>query len=145
MKLIIKKDEKQKEPIITIHYATQDEKMTKLIEIINNFYLTIVGKLDNEDYILNLDDIYYFEAVDNRVFAYSLDKVYEVSYKILELTSLLKETPFLQTSRTVILNISKITKVSQLVNGRMLAMLDNKEKIIISRAYAQNFKRKLNS
>ena len=145
MKLIVEKDEEQLEPTIIIRCATQDEKIKKLIEVINSYYLTIIGKLANEEYVLNLEDLYYFEAVDNHVFAYSIDKVYEVNYKIAELNDLLQETSFLQISRTVILNIRKIKKVSQLVNGRMLASLVNKEKMIISRAYAQNLKRKLNN
>ena len=39
----------------------------------------------------------------------------------------------------------KIKKISKIVNGRMLAILSNQEKIIISRAYAQNLKAKLKS
>ena len=50
---------------------------------------------------------------------------------------------FVQISRTVILNIDKINRVSTLVNGRILAVLINKEKQIITRAYAHEFKQKL--
>ena len=44
---------------------------------------------------------------------------------------------------TIILNIRKIKKVTTLVNGRILAQLNNGEKMIITRVYAQNFKQKL--
>lgn len=144
MKLKIEKDDNQKELVIVIRCANIDAKIEKLVETINSFYLTIIGKLNNEEYVLNIDEIYYFDAVDNRVFAYLENDVYEVNYKILELTELLKTTAFIQISRTVILNIRKIAKISQLVNGRMLAYLDNGEKVIISRAYAQEFKKKIN-
>ena len=43
----------------------------------------------------------------------------------------------------IFLNIRKIKKVTTLVNGRILAQLNNGEKMIITRVYAQNFKQKL--
>ncbi len=145
MKVIIEEDNKIKEPTITIRCPQTDQKINRLVEIINSYYLTLTGKINNEEYVLKLDDIFYFEAVDNRVFAYTSDKIYEVSYKITELNEMLKDTSFLQIARTVILNIAKIDRISKMVNSRLLAILTNQEKIIISRAYAQNLKQKLKS
>lgn len=145
MKVIIEEDQKINEPTITIRCAHTDQKINRLVEIINSYYLTLTGKINNEEYVLKLDDIFYFEAVDNRVFAYTSDKIYEVTYKITELNEMLKDTSFLQIARTVILNIGKIERISKMVNSRLLAILTNQEKIIISRAYAQNLKQKLKS
>lgn len=145
MKVIIEKDEKYKESTVIIRCAETDQKINRLVEIINSYYLTLTGKINNEEYVLKLDDIFYFEAVDNKVFAYTLDSVYEIAYKITELNDLLANTSFIQIARTVVLNIAKIKKISKIVNGRMLAILSNQEKIIISRAYAQNLKAKLKS
>ena len=50
---------------------------------------------------------------------------------------------FIQISRTIVINIDIIEKVSTLINGRILAVLINGEKQIISRAYAHEFKNKL--
>ena len=61
----------------------------------------------------------------------------------MELIDKLRDTSFIQTSRTIILNIDKIDHMSSLINGRILAVLLNKEKQIITRAYALDFKNKL--
>ncbi len=143
MKLTVEEDASLKETEITIKCREKNEKINKLIEMISTYYINVTGKKDGENYRLSLDDIYYFEAVENRVFAYVKKDVYEVNYKIVELEEVLKNTSFIRVSRTVILNILKIERVSTLVNGRILACLDNGEKMIITRLYAKEFKRKL--
>jgi len=143
MKLTVEERPEISETEITIKCQKKDEKIEKIVEVISTYFINVIGKKDGENYRLNLEDIYYFEAVENRVFAYVEKDVYEVNYKILELEELLKNTSFLRVSRTVILNILKIEKVSTLVNGRILAILLNKEKMIISRAYSKDFRNKL--
>ncbi len=144
MKLQIDQVQNLKETEIIIRCSEVDSKINKIANFIRTSYITIQGKLDGEKYVINLDDIYYFESVENHVFAYTEKEVYEVSYKLAELVELLENTSFVQTARTIILNINKIEKVSTLVNGRISAVLDNSEKMIITRVYAHNFKRKLN-
>ena len=114
-----------------------------MVKLLETSTLNILGKLNGENYVLTLDQIFYFEAVDNRVFAYCEKEIYEVNYKLQELTELLSQTYFIQTARTIVLNIKQIKKVTTLVNGRILAVLNNGEKMIITRVYAQKFKQKL--
>ena len=57
---------------------------------------------------------------------------------------MLESTSFIQVAKPIVLNINKIKKIKPLVNGRMLAILDNEEKVVITRVYAQAFKKKLN-
>ena len=143
MKLQIEQIKDLDETEILIKCSEVDSKINKIANYIRTSYITINAKLDNEQYILALDDIFYFEAVENKVFAYVEKNVFEVNYKIQELVELLSRTSFIQTTRTVILNIDKIEKVSTLVNGRISAILTNGEKMIINRVYAHEFKHKL--
>ena len=143
LKLRVEEQEDRDEVEIIIKCPRVDNSITKIINMINTFYIQIHGKKDGITTILTTDDIYYFEAVENRVFAYTKKQVYEVNSKLQELADLLNTTMFIQTARTLLLNIAKIKKISTLVNGRILAVLDNGEKTIITRAYAGNFKKKL--
>ena len=131
------------ETLVEIHCKSETTEVKKLVNYINNSYINLTGKKDGATFLLNLDDVYYFEAVENKVFAYLESEVYEVQYKIADLNETLKTSSFIQTSRTIILNIDKIIKIKTLVNGRIEAALLNKEKMIISRAYANGFKYKL--
>ena len=143
MKIKINQNPKYDDIEVIINCNKQDERIDRIVKAIETNSYNIIGKIDGEEYILKLDDIYYFEAVDNKVFAYCEKDIYEVTYKIQELSELLSNTFFIQTSRTLILNVKKIQKVKTLVNGRILAVLNNSEKTIITRVYAQNFKQKL--
>lgn len=143
MKLQIDEIPTIEETEIIIRCKEIDNKVAKIANYLRTNYVTVVGKLNGDTYVLNLDDVYYFEAVENRVFAYVEKEVYEVSYKLQKLTEMLEHTSFIQTARTIILNINKIDRVCTLVNGRIGAVLVNGEKMIITRVYAHDFKRKL--
>lgn len=143
MKVKIVENSNLDEDIVTIECKKITDDVKSICEYIENYGLNIIGKLDGSKYFLSLNDIFYFEAVDNHVFAYTIDLVYEITYKINELNELLSKSSFMQISRTIILNIDKIKKVSTLINGRILAVLENGEKQIITRAYAYNFRQKL--
>lgn len=143
MKIRVDENSKLSEIEVVINCPSNNDQVNKIIQILSTNYYNIIGKKDGDNYVLNLDDIFYFEAVDNHVFAYCEKDIYEVTYKIQELTDMLNQTYFIQTSRTIVLNIKKIKKVTTLVNGRILAVLNNNEKMIITRVYAQKFKAKL--
>ena len=144
MKLQIEQIPTLEETEILIKCKEIDSKINKISNYIRTSYITLIGKIDGEQFIINLDDIFYFEAVENKVFAYVEKDVFEVNYKIQELVDMLKRTSFIQTARTIILNINKIEKVSTLVNGRINAVLVNGEKMIITRVFSHSFKNKLN-
>ena len=70
MKLQIDEIPTIEEMEIIIRCQKVDNKINRISNYLRTNYITIVGKLEGENYVLNLDDIYYFEAVENRVFAY---------------------------------------------------------------------------
>jgi len=88
-------------------------------------------------------EIYYFESVDNRVCVCCEKNVYEERQKLYELEKIYDRTDFLRISKAMIVNVSKISKIAPLFNGRLEAHLNNGEKVIISRQYVPDFKKKL--
>ncbi len=143
MKIKVEENSNVSEVEVLITCKEVDDEVNRIVKTLETIAFTIIGKANGEKYVINIEDVYYFEAVDNHVFAYCEKEIYEVSYKIQELMELLSRTYFIQVSRTVIVNIKKIKKVNSLVNGRILAVLNNSEKMIITRVYAQKFKQKL--
>ena len=143
MKVKIIENPEIQEDLVTIECKNTTPEILSLSNYIENYGMSIVGKNNGEKVFINIKDIYYFEAVDNRVFAYTKDLVYEVNYKIQDINVLFSKLYFTQISRTIVINIDIIQKVSTLINGRILAVLINGEKQIISRAYAHEFKNKL--
>lgn len=88
-------------------------------------------------------DIYYFESVDNRVFAYCEKRVFEVKQKLYELESQFERTDFVRISKSVIANLSKVEKFIPSFNSRFEALLSNGERVVVSRQYVPKIKEKL--
>ena len=96
--------------------------------------------LNGDIHLLAPEDIYYFEYVDQKVFAYGKTKVYEVKSKLYELEELLSKTDFIRVSKSSILNLNKIGSLAPSLGGRFEAKLKNGEKVIISRQYVNSLK-----
>ena len=104
---------------------------------------TVTGKIGGEIYFLDYKDVIYFDTADRKSFIYTIDKVYETSLKLYQLEDILKETSFIRSSKSMILNIKKISSISHTFSGKMMATLINGEKVEISRNYVQLLKEKL--
>ncbi len=83
-----------------------------------------------------LDEVYYFEALDEKVFAYTKTKVYEIKARLYEIEEAYREYYFARCSKSVVLNLMLLDSISPALNGRFFAHMKNKEKLIISRQYA---------
>lgn len=88
-------------------------------------------------------EIYYFESVDDRVFAYVKDDVAEVKRKLYELEERLAGDDFIRISKSMILNLSKVKRFAPYMGGRFEALLENGEKVLISRQYVPELKKVL--
>lgn len=94
-------------------------------------------------HLIEPQEIYYFETVEQKVFAYGEEIVYEIKSKLYELEEELPEQDFLRVTKSMILNLNRIKSLSPALGGRFEALLKNGEKIIISRQYVPLLKRKL--
>ena len=98
---------------------------------------------DGNQYEIPVTDICYVEAVDNRVFLYTGQQVYETRQKLYELEEVLREKYFLRISKSMLLNLMKIKAIKPALNGRFMAILQSGEEIIISRKYVPALKEML--
>lgn len=94
--------------------------------------MTTVNKLER----FQLQDVYYFEALDEKVFAYTKDKVYEIKGRLYELEETYTAYHFARCSKSVVINLMLLGSISPALNGRFFAHMKNGEKLIISRQYA---------
>ena len=143
MKINIEQSNAYSEVEITIKCSSVDENLEKLISSIRLYSSTISGKKQDKIYFLKPEDIFYFDTVDEKVFIYTVDSVYETNLKLYELEEYFAGTGIIRVSKSIVLNLVKIECVSPLLNGRIEAVLQNGEKVIISRQYVPIFKSKL--
>ena len=143
MKITIEAPGAGEEDEIIVRCAAMDERLLKLIYSLKNEQDKLTGYAEERIVKLELKDIFYFESVDNKVFAYTGKGVYEIHKKLYELEENYSNTDMLRISKSAIVNIAKIAYVKPIFNGRFEAKLKNDEKIIISRQYVTELKKKL--
>ena len=119
--------------------------VTPDIESIRSFALTkgmtLTGSADERIYQFDLSNVFYFEAVDERVFAYTKARTFELKIRLYELEKAYADRHFVRCSKSFIINLMKLESISPALNGRFTAHMKNAEEIIISRQYVPEIKR----
>jgi len=134
--------EKDEEIIIRCHEVNDD--VLKLLNKLRTDKVVVLLGYDGENiHRLKMTDVYYFEAVDNKVFIYCKDKVFETKQKLYELEVMCKGSKFFRSSKSIIINITKIAFVKPSINGRFEAKMDNGETVVVSRKYVPVLKKML--
>ena len=143
MKIIIEPLSEGAEEEIIIRSNSLDSELMELIYSLKAGRSKLTAFNDDEILKLAPSDIFYFESVDNRVCACCENSVYEVKQKLYELERIYENTDFIRISKAMIVTVSKIAKIVPLFNGRLEAVLSNNERVVISRQYVPDLKKKL--
>ncbi|MCI6165094.1 MAG: LytTR family transcriptional regulator [Lachnospira sp.] len=133
--------DEEDEIIIKCHSMSDD--VNNLICRLKQGKRKIAGYDKNVICMLDAEEIYYFDTIDNRVFAYCSKDVYEVKEKLYQLEEFLVSYHFMRASKSMVLNLNKIKHLSPAFGGRFEALLENDEKVIISRQYVPVLKERL--
>ena len=114
-----------------------EKEIKELLDYLENRKFRINGNLDGEIYPLNPKDIYYFEYVDAKIFAYTSDKVCRITISLDNLEKMLESQSFFRCSKAMIVNLKHIERFKSVMGNRIIATLENQEEVIISRHYAK--------
>lgn len=115
----------------------------KIMSLAGSTNQSLAGSIDRQIFIIAPEEVYYFESVDDKVFIYTKDKVYESALRLYEIERDYASGGFFRANRSTIINISLIKSLSPMFNGRIEVELENGEKQIVSRQYAPVLKQKL--
>lgn len=143
MKVIVEQVSHIVEHQVKIQYHTMDDEIQNLINYLKQSDKGLFGSIDKELYILEPEKIFYIESVDNKIFIYGDNNVYQSSKRLYELEDELESHSFFRASKSLILNIKKIKSVKPLFDGRFKAKLANGEAVYISRKFVPILKQKL--
>lgn len=130
-----KKDEK-----VTIECVAVTSEVQEILLYVQSKGHQVTGMLDGTYTQLMLSDIFYFEALDEHVFAYTKDKVYEIKNRLYEVEERYQEIYFLRISKSIVVNLRKIQTITPALNARFMAHLKNGEQLIVSRQYVKQLK-----
>lgn len=143
MKVFVKKIgvDYEERAIIQCHELNDDVK--SIVSFIKSTDATLAGYIDERLSQIPLQDILFVEAVDNKTFAYTSKKVYELKCKLYEFAMQYEDRRFFRCSKSFVINLMKIDNVRPVLNGRFSATMFNGEEVIISRQYVPEFKKRL--
>lgn len=121
-------------------------EMTPELEDIKNYclakgnFLTGYANASSQQQV-RIKDILYVEAIGEKVFAYTKEKVFEIKQRLYALEAELAPYKFIRCSKSFLICLLKIESIRPALNGRYLACMENGEEVIISRKYAKYVKK----
>ena len=134
-------DAKEKEQAL-IRAVEKTADILSAMDLLENGSGGLTVTKDRSTYFCKLTQMYYIESVDKHTYIYTKGDCYESRDRLDELEEKLG-TWFVRISKAMIVNLRKIRNVSAEPGGRMVAVLLNAERVIISRSYVKEIKRRL--
>ena len=131
------------EPELILNYQELNPEVKAAIAFMEKSQKRLVGKKEGEVIVFSPDEVLYFEKVDDKTFAYTDNNVIQVDMSLYSIEVMLDDARYFRCSKSMIVNVSKVSKLKSLPSNRIDVTLTNGEHIIISRTYASNFRKLL--
>lgn len=144
MKITLKENKIKNDIEVIIEYPEMSETVNRIEHAVKSFD-NAVRCLNDDGNIcfVRVSDIFYIESVEKQIFIYTKDKVYRAELQLYQYAEKLYSFGFEQISKTCVLNINMLVSVKPIFNSKMEALLENGEKVIISRNFISTIKRRL--
>ena len=126
---------------VIVEYPEYDNSVDNLIRKIKNMNISFTGKTDGKTVSIDIADIYYIENVERKIFLYSKKDIYRYDGNMADIDSAIVDTDLVRISRTCFMNVSHLREIMQIKNSHLEAVLDNDEKLIVSRKYLKDIKK----
>lgn len=142
MKIDIKQISDGEESVV-IRYKNLTPTLNKIITVLNGDDNRLRGKTDEGEVFFSPDEILYLESVDDKVFAYTGDKVVRIEGSLSTFMNEQDDESFFRCSKSMVINVGRVSALKSLSSNRIDATMESGEHIIISRRYASDFRRLL--
>lgn len=116
------------------------EKLIAMLRILDR-QLAVVK--DGETWLLDVSEIIYIESVDRKTFVYTKNNCFESQLKLYELEESLCECGFFRASKSCIIQLKYIKSLKADIDRKVRVTLENGERVMVSRQYAEELKKKL--
>lgn len=131
---------KEGENEIVLRCDEINDEVLEVMSLLNMRKRKISGQKDGEVHLLEPSVIYYFESVDNTVYAYTRDSVFKITYTLSDLETSFQDFGYFRCSKSMVINLNAITSLKSEMGNRIDATLKNGEHIVISRHYAKQLR-----
>ena len=143
MQTKITRIERDKPEILEIRCHEISDEVREIVAFVKSRQGQLTGTADDRMYEIAVSDIFYIESVDSKTFIYCKNREYETKQKLYELEEMLRDKHFLRVSKSVLLNLMKVSSIKPALNSRFTAVLFSGEQVVISRKYVPELKKAL--
>lgn len=134
-----------REDRIDFYYRNKTNEVNEILNFLRKHSQKLIGKSDEKEIIFSLNQVYYFESVDKKTFAYLDQEVVQIEVRLQDLEDAYFTFGFVRVNKSTVLNVYKINSLKPELNMRVTALLDNGERIPINRSYKAKFNLFLNT
>lgn len=125
---------------VIIEYPEWNRSVENLVRKIGKLDASFVGKTEDSSVRIGISDIYYIENVERKLFIYTKDGVFRLESTMSDIEKSAAETGLVRISRTCIMNAEHLKEMKQIRNSHLEAVMDNDERLIVSRKYLPDIK-----
>ena len=144
MKFFVHENQNLAETEVEIRCKERTSEVENLICAINSAANVIIGEKESGDKTrVYLTKILYFEAVDRNVYAYTDSDIYKVRKTMYDIEDMVSNEHFVRISKSVIVNIRAVRRVSPDSARRLKLQLSSAEWVVVSRNYVEAFKQSI--
>ena len=125
---------------VIVEYPEWSRSVENLVRKIGKLDASFVGKSDDSSVRIGISDIYYIENVERKLFIYTKSDVYRLEGSMSDVETNAADTGLVRISRTCIMNAEHLKEMKQIRNSHLEAVMDNDERLIVSRKYLPDIK-----
>lgn len=103
----------------------------------------LAGVRDGRTFVVDPAEVYYAESVDKRTFLYTADAVYESPLRLYEMEERFGAGDFFRASKSAVVNLARVKSLSPMLGGKIEVLLENNERLMVSRQYVPGLRQKL--
>ena len=129
------------EESINIRYRDPNPTVGRIISLLRGEKNRIWGRTEEGSVCFSADEILFLESVDDRLYAYTSDKVVRIDGTLSSFMNENGDETFFRCSKSVVINVNRVMSLKSLSSNRIDATMEGGEHIIISRRYASEFRR----
>lgn len=128
---------------IILRYDTMDDDVRAVLELLSLRDRRLAVEDGSAVRLIDPAEALYCESVDERTYVYTAQGVYRVGQTLSAVAEALAGMGFFRCSKSMAVNLRAIESLRSGVNGRIVATLQNGERILVSRRYAKALRERL--
>jgi DNA-binding LytR/AlgR family response regulator len=120
-----------------------DSEMQEILAYFKKSIKLITAQKDGERFLLQPNEIYYVDSVDNKLFIYTKDAVLESKDSLLYLETHYSDMGLVRIGKSQLANLHHIKTLKSIMNSRIQITLESGDRLVVSRHYVPAFKSRL--